>query len=81
MLRSTLERSVNYYVNEEADDPDYKPFINYVDDVFLNEGDIKVEDIKGKDNEDIFEFVWNKVEIALKDQKEKLEHNLMNLNE
>lgn len=81
MLRSTLERSVNYYVNEEADDPDYKPFINYVDDVFLNEGDVKVEDIKGKDNEDIFEFVWNKVEIALKDQKEKLEHNLMNLNE
>lgn len=72
MLRSTLERSVNYYVNEEADDPDYKPFINYVDDVFLNEGDIKVEDIKGKDNEDIFEFVWNKVEIALKDQKEKI---------
>lgn len=71
MLRSTLERSVNYYVNEEADDPDYKPFINYVDDVFLNEGDVKVEDIKGKDNEDIFEFVWNKVEIALKDQKEK----------
>ena len=68
MLRSTLERSVNYYVNEEADDPDYKPFINYVDDVFLNEGDIKVEDIKGKDNEDIFEFVWNKVEIALKDK-------------
>ena len=72
MLRSTLERSVNYYVNEEADDPDYKPFINYVDDVFLNEGDVKVEDIKGKDNEDIFEFVWNKVEIALKDQKEKI---------
>lgn len=72
MLRSTLERSVNYYVNEEVDDPDYEPFINYVDDVFLNEGDIKVEDIKGKDNEDIFEFVWNKVEIALKDQKEKI---------
>lgn len=72
MLRSTLERSVNYYVNEEADDPDYEPFINYVDDVFLNEGDIKVEDIKGKDNEDIFEFVWNKVEIALKYQKEKI---------
>ncbi|PHK49268.1 preprotein translocase subunit SecA [Staphylococcus edaphicus] len=72
MLRSTLERSVDYYINEEADDPDYEPFINYVDDVFLNEGDINVEDIKGKDKEDIFEFVWNKVEIALKDQKEKI---------
>ncbi|WP_436855117.1 preprotein translocase subunit SecA [Staphylococcus caeli] len=72
MLRSTLDRSVHYYVNEEADEPDYEPFINYVDDVFLNEGDLKVEDIKGKDNDDIFEFVWNKVEVALKDQKEKI---------
>jgi len=72
MLRSTLDRSVRYYVSEEADEPDYEPFINYVDDVFLNEGDLKVEGIKGKDNDDIFEFVWNKVEIALKDQKEKI---------
>ncbi|SCS30522.1 preprotein translocase subunit SecA [Staphylococcus caeli] len=72
MLRSTLDRSVRYYVSEEADEPDYEPFINYVDDVFLNEGDLKVEDIKGKDNDDIFEFVWNKVEIALKNQKEKI---------
>ncbi|MGW7890601.1 preprotein translocase subunit SecA [Staphylococcus xylosus] len=72
MLHSTLERSVHYHVNEEVDEPDYEPFINYVDDVFLNEGDLKVEDIKGKDKEDIIEIVWNKVEVALKDQKEKI---------
>lgn len=72
MLHSTLERSVHYHVNEEVDEPDYEPFINYVDDVFLNEGDLKVEDIKGKDKEDIIEIVWNKVEVVLKDQKEKI---------
>ncbi|MEJ7422621.1 preprotein translocase subunit SecA, partial [Staphylococcus haemolyticus] len=66
MLRSTLERSIQYYVNEEDDDPDYEPFINYVEDVFLNEGELKVEDITGKDNDDIFEVVWSKIEIALK---------------
>ncbi|WP_145379758.1 preprotein translocase subunit SecA [Staphylococcus cohnii] len=72
MLRSTLERSIHYYVNEEDDEPDYEPFINYVEDVFLNEGELKVEDINGKDNDDIFEVVWSKIEIALKDQKEKI---------
>ena len=72
MLRSTLERSIQYYVNEEDDDPDYEPFINYVEDVFLNEGELKVEDINGKDNDDIFEVVWSKIEIALKEQKEKI---------
>ena len=76
MLHSTLERSVHYHVNEEVDEPDYEPFINYVDDVFLNEGDLKVEDIKGKDKEDIIEIVWNKVEVALKDQKKRLVRNL-----
>ena len=80
MLRSTLERSIQYYVNEEDDDPDYEPFINYVEDVFLNEGELKVEDINGKDNDDIFEVVWSKIEIALKEQKEKLVVSLMNLN-
>ncbi|PTI60986.1 preprotein translocase subunit SecA, partial [Staphylococcus succinus] len=72
MLRSTLERSVHYHVNDEDDEPDYEPFINYVDDVFLNEGDLKEEEIKGKDKEDIFDVVWSKVEVGLKDQKEKI---------
>src|SRR5699024_10317777 len=72
MIRYKLERSIQYYVNEEDDDPDYEPFINYVEDVFLNEGELKVEDINGKDNDDIFEVVWSKIEIALKEQKEKI---------
>ncbi|RIM23335.1 preprotein translocase subunit SecA, partial [Staphylococcus cohnii] len=72
MLHSTLDRSVHYYINEDEEDLDYEPFINYIDDVFLNEGDLKLEDIKGKDQEDIIDIVWSKVEVALKDQKEKI---------
>ncbi|MDN6630923.1 MAG: preprotein translocase subunit SecA, partial [Staphylococcus equorum] len=48
MLHSTIDRSVHYYINEDEEDLDYEPFINYIDDVFLNEGDLKLEDIKGK---------------------------------
>ncbi|UDI78847.1 preprotein translocase subunit SecA [Staphylococcus taiwanensis] len=72
MLRATLQRGVNYHINEEDDDPDYVPFINYVNDVFLQEGDLTEEEIKGKDSEDIFEIVWSKIEKGYESQKEKI---------
>ena len=34
MLRSTLQRAINYHIHEDDDNPDYAPFINYVNDVF-----------------------------------------------
>ena len=72
MLRATLQRGVNYHINEEDDDPDYVPFVNYVNDVFLQEGDLTEEEIKGKDSEDIFEIVWSKIEKGYESQKEKI---------
>ncbi len=48
MLRSTLQRSINYYINTADDEPE-EPFIDYINDIFLQEGDITEDDIKGKD--------------------------------
>lgn len=56
MLRSTLQRAINHFINEEDDNPDYTPFINYVNDVFLQEGDLQDTEIKGKDSEDILKL-------------------------
>lgn len=72
MLQSTLERSVAHYINDDEEDPDYEPFVNYVDDVFLNENELNVSEIKGKDSEDIYQLVWKKVEKALAEQKEAI---------
>lgn len=72
MLRSTLQRGINYHINEEDDNLDYQPFINYINDVFLQEGELKESEIKGKDSEDIFEVVWSKIEKAYANQKETL---------
>lgn len=72
MLRSTLQRGINYHINEEDDNLDYHPFINYINDVFLQEGELKESEIKGKDSEDIFEVVWSKIEKAYAKQKETL---------
>ncbi len=72
MLRSTLQRSINYYINTADDEPEYQPFIDYINDIFLQEGDITEDDIKGKDAEDIFEVVWAKIEAKISKSKRYL---------
>lgn len=76
MLRSTLQRSINYYINTADDEPEYQPFIDYINDIFLQEGDITEDDIKDKDAEDIFEVVWAKIEVAYQSQKDILEEQM-----
>lgn len=76
MLGSTLQRSINYYINTADDEPEYQPFIDYINDIFLQEGDITEDDIKGKDAEDIFEVVWAKIEAAYQSQKDILEEQM-----
>ncbi|HDH4362852.1 TPA: preprotein translocase subunit SecA [Staphylococcus aureus] len=76
MLRSTLQRSINYYINTADDEPEYQPFIDYINDIFLQEGDITEDDIKGKDAGDIFEVVWAKIEAAYQSQKDILEEQM-----
>ncbi|MBU5004509.1 preprotein translocase subunit SecA [Staphylococcus aureus] len=76
MLRSTLQRSINYYINTADDEPEYQPFIDYINDIFLQEGNITEDDIKGKDAEDIFEVVWAKIEAAYQSQKDILEEQM-----
>lgn len=76
MLRSTLQRSINYYINTADVEPEYQPFIDYINDIFLQEGDITEDDIKGKDAEDIFEVVWAKIEAAYQSQKDILEEQM-----
>ncbi len=76
MLRSTLQRSINYYINTADDEPEYQPFIDYINDIFLQEGDVTEDDIKGKDAEDIFEVVWAKIEAAYQSQKDILEEQM-----
>lgn len=76
MLRSTLQRSINYYINTADDEPEYQPFIDYINDIFLQEGDITEDDIKGEDAEDIFEVVWAKIEAAYQSQKDILEEQM-----
>ncbi|NJH85144.1 preprotein translocase subunit SecA [Staphylococcus agnetis] len=72
MFKSTLQRTIQYHVNEDAENPDYEPLIHYVEDVFLHEGELKESEINGKDREDMFDIIWAKIEQAYQRQKDAL---------
>ncbi|WP_105995719.1 preprotein translocase subunit SecA [Staphylococcus agnetis] len=72
MLKSTLQRTIQYHVNEDAENPDYEPLIHYIEDVFLHEGELKESEINGKDREDMFDIIWAKIEQAYQRQKDAL---------
>ncbi|UXR69997.1 preprotein translocase subunit SecA [Staphylococcus sp. IVB6246] len=72
MIKTALDRTISYFVNEDEENPDYEPLIHYVEDVFLHEGELEVSEINGKDREDIYEIIWKKVEQVYEKQKEVL---------
>ena len=76
MLKSTLQRTIQYHVNEDAENPDYEPLIHYVEDVFLHEGELKESEINGKDREDMFDIIWAKIEQAYQRQKDALDDRM-----
>ena len=69
MMRTTLQRAINYYINDEDDNPDYGPFIDYVNDVFIQEGELTEEEIKGKDSEDILKWYGLKLKKVMKSKR------------
>ncbi|QLK85528.1 preprotein translocase subunit SecA [Staphylococcus sp. 17KM0847] len=72
MIKSALDRTIAYYINEDDDNIDYEPLIHYVEDVFLHEGELTESEVNGKDKEDIFDIIWKKVDKAYTHQKEQL---------
>ncbi|MFO3720204.1 preprotein translocase subunit SecA [Staphylococcus felis] len=76
MMQSTLERTIDNYVNEDDDNPDYEPLIHQVEDIFLHEGELDISDIKGKDREDIYDVIWTKIEETYQKQQAQLEERM-----
>ena len=61
MLKSTLNRAIDFYVIEDEDDS-LKLFVDYINDIFLIEEDhIKLKDINNKSTSEIFNLIWDKI--------------------
>lgn len=71
MIQSVIERVVRTHTPDEEmpEEWNVQAIVDYVQANLLSEGDVTVNDLRGKDPEEMIEFIWNKVR-ARYDEKE-----------
>ncbi|MDO0956676.1 preprotein translocase subunit SecA [Mammaliicoccus sciuri] len=70
MIKSSLERGVNYHFATNEEEIDFEALVQYIEDSYLPQGAIKVDDIRGRDYEDIVEIVLEKIKTQYNVQQE-----------
>ncbi|RAK19948.1 protein translocase subunit secA [Anoxybacillus vitaminiphilus] len=72
MIQSVIERVVNAHTPKEEmpEDWDLKGIIDYVNANLLHEGDVTVNDLRGKEPEEMIELIFEKVKMRY-DEKER----------
>lgn len=79
MIESSVERTVDYYVLEDEELIDYQQFVQTVADMYLWEEEITVDEIRGRENEEITALILEKVQTDLAAKEEKLGSEKMRL--
>lgn len=71
MIQSVIERVVRTHTPDEEmpEEWNVQAIVDYVQANLLPEGDVTINDLRGKDPEEMIEFIWNKVR-ARYDEKE-----------
>ncbi len=71
MIQSVIERVVRMHTPDEEmpEEWNVQAIVDYVQANLLPEGDVTINDLRGKDPEEMIEFIWNKV-CARYDEKE-----------
>ncbi|MEB7065450.1 preprotein translocase subunit SecA [Mammaliicoccus sciuri] len=70
MIKSSLERGVNYHFATNEEEIDFEALVQYIEDSYVPQGAIKVDDIRGRDYEDIVEIVLEKIKTQYRAQQE-----------
>lgn len=70
MIKSSLERGINYHLATNEEEIDYEALVQFVEDSYLHQDVIKVDDIRGRDYEDIVEIVLEKIKEQYNAQQE-----------
>ncbi|WP_239710514.1 MULTISPECIES: preprotein translocase subunit SecA [unclassified Mammaliicoccus] len=70
MIKSSLERGVNYHLSNNEEEIDYDALVQFIDDSYLQQDSIKADVIRGRDYEDIIEIVLEKIKAQYDAQQE-----------
>lgn len=79
MILSSIERNVEAHTprGEEQDAWDLESIVDYVTGNLLHEGDITVNDLRGKDSEEMVEVIFAKVKERYNEKEEQLSEEQM----
>ncbi|CAM5416170.1 putative protein translocase subunit SecA [Streptomyces afghaniensis 772] [Streptomyces afghaniensis] len=74
MIKSSLERNIQAHTPDNADREswDLQAMVDYVSGNLLNEGEVEVSDLRGKEGDEIVEFIFAKVLQSYNEKEEKL---------
>src|SRR5699024_6571714 len=79
MIKSSLERVVHTHTQDDDDDNwDLQSIVEYVHGNLLEQEDLSVDDIKGKDPEEMIELIMEKVNYRYDEKEEDLSKEQMN---
>src|SRR5699024_11822609 len=79
MIQSSLERVIHTHTQDDEDDNwDLQSIIEYVQGNLLEQDDLSVNDIKGKDPEEMIDLVMEKVKQRYDEKEEELSKEQMN---
>ncbi|MEK4653483.1 preprotein translocase subunit SecA [Niallia sp. FSL W8-0954] len=79
MIKSSLERNIQAHTPDNADREswDLQAIVDYVSGNLLNEGEVEVSDLRGKEGDEIVEFIFAKVLQSYNEKEEKLSPDQM----
>ncbi|NLI68587.1 MAG: preprotein translocase subunit SecA [Bacilli bacterium] len=72
MIESVVERLIETHYNEEDDTYNYEAIVEYAQANLLDRQDISVEDIKGKERDEIKEFIMEKIKRRYDEKQQQL---------
>ncbi|TDL98925.1 preprotein translocase subunit SecA [Macrococcus brunensis] len=72
MIQESVRRAVNAHFTGEDGRQDYETFINYIEDMYIPEGDLKEEEIARRDNDEIYNVVMDHIDAQYKRQEVQL---------
>lgn len=74
MIKSSLQRNVQAHTpeNEDRENWDLQSIIDYVNGNLLEEGSVELNDLRGKESDEIVDFIFAKVITSYDEKEEKL---------
>ncbi|GGI39229.1 preprotein translocase subunit SecA [Mammaliicoccus stepanovicii] len=76
MIKSSVERGVNYHLVANEEEIDYEALLHFIEDSYLKPDMLKLDDIRGKDYEDIVEVVLEKIKQQYQSQVEDFDDQM-----